>query len=201
MTRTSTPRAFAAPSACTTSSRPSSYISTITRSWAEPISPLTRVKMLASCQRRTSAPGGGPSGGALAGREQPARERRMESKQAARTTAGKNYAARVQAPTQPAKEAGLDRLHPHARPRAERRIRPRAKRVDRHTRSERRSGRGEHVAAFERRGGVGSRGKLVHRLHTNLVDHDGEEPVVRADVETPAGLDDEAPPRAPHAWI
>src|SRR5438552_15751077 len=119
MTRTSTPRAFAAPSACTTSSRPSSYISTITRSWAEPISPLTRVKMLASCQRRTSAPGGGPSGRALAGREQPARERRMESKQAARTTAGKNYAARVQAPTQPVKEPGLDRLHPHARPRAE----------------------------------------------------------------------------------
>src|SRR3989440_11527620 len=120
MTRTSTPRAFAAPSACTTSSRPSSYISTITRSWAEPISPLTRVKMLASCQRRTSAPGRSPSGRALAGREQPARERRMESKQAARTTAGKNYAARVQAPTQPVKAGpGLDRLHPHARPRAE----------------------------------------------------------------------------------
>src|SRR5207245_482622 len=69
------------------------------------------------------------------------------------------------------------------------------------TRRERRRGRGEHVAALERRGGVGSRGELVHRLHTNLVDHDGEEPVVRADVETPAGLDDEAPARAPHAWI
>ena len=53
MTRTSTLRSRAAPRAWTSSRRPSSYISTITRSRAAAISPSARVKIAASCHRST----------------------------------------------------------------------------------------------------------------------------------------------------
>src|SRR5256885_6354823 len=90
----------------------------MTRRCADPISRSTRVKMLASCHNRTSALERGEGGVAEAGLEQPARERRKRSKQTTRTTAGESYARTIPAPTQPVK-TGLDRLHLHARPRAE----------------------------------------------------------------------------------
>ena len=66
---------------------------------------------------------------------------------------------------------------------------------------ERRSRRGEDIAALEGRRPMRARRQLVHRLHADLVDHDRKQPVVRANVEASAGLHDEPPARASDSRI